>query len=512
MSDPIVEVRDVFCVHRTAEGDAAALQGMTISLAHDELLCVLGPSGAGKSTLLRVIAGLEVPSAGIVRVLGFDVGRRSARWRARFRHEQIGFLSQHSEAALPPDLPVGQAVGLPLALRGLGGRERRGRVGELLERAGLRDHAAALPGELSGGERQRVALCAAVAHRPPLLLADEPTGELDGASAQSVRALIVELGTSVVLASHDPDTAMIAHRAVRIRDGRVVEDRRDGESALVVGRGGWLRLPSHLLTHAGIADRARVRPAEGGLLVTPASGPAETTPPAPPSAEAAPSGGGWRPAEVKLQCVSRGHGRGRSRRDVIADLTRSFAPGRLTVVTGRSGAGKTTLLRLLVGLNQPDRGELTIDGLAVSETGAEERAGLRRERIGYLPQEPSPVGFLSAEENVVLAMRLRGWDQRPAAEWATVVLARVGLADRARQRVFRLSAGEGQRVALARALATARGLLVVDEPTSRLDEAGAMAVANLLAGAATDDGQTVICASHDPEVVGRAHEVLALDA
>ncbi|MBV9006199.1 MAG: ATP-binding cassette domain-containing protein, partial [Solirubrobacterales bacterium] len=155
MSDPTVEVRDVFCVHRTAEGDAAALQGMTISLAHDEVLCVLGPSGAGKSTLLRVIAGLQVPSAGIVRVLGFDVGRRSARWRARFRNEQIGFLSQHSEAALPPDLPVAQAVELPLALRGFGGHERRARVGELLERAGLRDHAAALPGELSGGERQR---------------------------------------------------------------------------------------------------------------------------------------------------------------------------------------------------------------------------------------------------------------------------------------------------------------------------------------------------------------------
>lgn len=511
MSDPIVEMRDVFCVHRTAEGDAAALQGMTISLAHDEVLCVLGPSGAGKSTLLRVIAGLQVPSAGIVRVLGFDVGRRSARWRARFRNGQIGFLSQHSEAALPPDLPVGQAVELPLALRGFGGHERRARVGELLERAGLRDHAAARPGELSGGERQRVALCAAVAHRPALLLADEPTGELDEASAQAVRALIVELGTSVVIASHDPDTAMIADRAARIRDGRVVEDRRDGESALVVGRGGWLRLPSHLLTQAGIADRARVHPAEGGLLVTPASGSAQVAPPAPTSPDHAPPTGAWRPAEIELRSIGRGHGRGRGRREVIADLTRSFTPGRLTVVTGRSGAGKTTLLRLLVGLDQPDRGELTMDGVAVSDAGAEERAELRRERIGYLPQEPSPVGFLSAEENVVLSMRLRGWDQRPAAEWATVVLAQVGLADRARQRVFRLSAGEGQRVALARAVATARGLLVVDEPTSRLDEAGAMAVASLLARAATDGGQTVICASHDPEVIGRAHEVLALD-
>jgi ABC-type lipoprotein export system ATPase subunit len=371
MSDPIVELRDVFCVHRTAEGDAAALQGMTMSLAHDEVLCVLGPSGAGKSTLLRVIAGLEVPSAGIVRVLGCDVGRRSARWRARFRNEQIGFLSQHSESALPPDLPVGQAVGLPLALRGIGGHARRERVEELLECAGLGDCAPALPGELSGGERQRVALCAAVAHRPALLLADEPTGELDEASAQAVRALIVELGTSVVIASHDPDTAIVAERAVRIRDGRVVEDHRDGESALVVGRGGWLRLPSHLLTQARIADRARVRPAEGGLLVTPASGSAEPAPATSAPLESSPSRGVWRPVGVELRRISRGHGRGRSRREVIVDVTRSFTAGRLTVVTGRSGAGKTTLLRLLVGLDPPDRGELTIDGVSIGDVGAE---------------------------------------------------------------------------------------------------------------------------------------------
>jgi ABC-type lipoprotein export system ATPase subunit len=258
MIDPIVRLRDVFCVHRTNEGDAAALQGMNLDLEHGELLCVLGPSGAGKSTLLRVIAGLQPPSAGIVQVLEQDIGRTGARSRARLRHREMGFVGQSSDDALAPDLRVRQALELPLALRGVAAGRRRARAQELLEAAGLSDRASALPGELSGGERQRVAVCAAVAHRPALLLADEPTGELDAASAATVRALIAGLareeGTSVLVVSHDQDTASVADRTVRIRDGRVVEDHRDGQSALVIGRGGWLRLPSDLLAGAGIGD------------------------------------------------------------------------------------------------------------------------------------------------------------------------------------------------------------------------------------------------------------------
>ena len=236
----MVELRDVFCVHRTGQGDAAALQGTTLRVRRGEVVCVLGPSGAGKSTLLRVIAGLQVPSAGVVRLQGRDIGRLSARRRARARAEGIGFLGQHADTALTPDLRVREAVALPLALRGATGKSRRARALELLEAAGLADRGDALAGELSGGERQRVALCAALAHRPGLLLADEPTGELDASSAQTVRALIGELaranGTTVVVVSHDPETASFAERTVRLRDGRIVADDR-GSRRRTRGRG-----------------------------------------------------------------------------------------------------------------------------------------------------------------------------------------------------------------------------------------------------------------------------------
>jgi putative ABC transport system ATP-binding protein len=197
-------------------------------------------------------------------------------------------------------------------------------------------------------------------------------------------------------------------------------------------------------------------------------------------------------------------------RQVLSGLTHEFAPGQLTAVTGRSGAGKTTLLKLMAGLDRPSAGQVVLDGHSLVDDTGEQLASLRRQRIGYLSQEPAPVEFLSAEENIVLILRIRGWDADVAAKRAIAALTRAGLADRARQRVYRLSAGEAQRLALARALAGARGLLIVDEPTSRQDEANARAVAALLAAAAHTGGQTVICATHDPTVIGQADRVFAL--
>ena len=155
---------------------------------------------------------------------------------------------------------------------------------------------------------------------------------------------------------------------------------------------------------------------------------------------------------------------------------------------------------------------MLLDSGSLASRDPEQLAAVRRERVGYLPQEPSPIGFLSSVENVALALRLRGWNAAEADRRAAAVLGWVGLSERAAQRVARLSAGEAQRVALARALASARGLLIVDEPTSRLDQATAATVAELLAAAASQDHQTVICATHDAELVRRAHDVLELGA
>ncbi|MGZ4295447.1 MAG: ATP-binding cassette domain-containing protein [Solirubrobacteraceae bacterium] len=513
-AEAMVEVRDVFSVHRTNEGDAAALGGATLTVRRGESVCVLGPSGAGKTTLLRVIAGLQTPSAGVVRVLGQDIGRAPARTRACIRHRSMGLLSQHASASLPPDLRLRDRVALPRALRGVGRAARRHRIGELLSATGLADRAAARPGELSGGERQRAALCMAIAHRPALLLADEPTGELDAVSARDLLALIADLAggdrATAIVVSHDPAAARAVQRGVRMRDGRVVEELGDNPhgGSILVAPSGWLSLPPALLRGAGIVGRARVRPAGGGLLLS--ADPAAA--PVPPSPRARPERAVWAPATIELHAVVRTRGHGPARRTVLDGLSRVLTPGRVHAVAGSSGSGKTTLLRLVAGLDLPDSGAILIDAHDLAGDGAEARAALRRGRIGYLAQEPAPIGFLSAEENIVLVLRWRGWSDRDARARAAAVLDRVGLTERARQHATRLSAGEAQRLALARALAGARGLLIVDEPTSRLDEANAGRTAELLIAAARVDGHTVLCATHDERLLAIADSVIDLSA
>jgi ABC-type lipoprotein export system ATPase subunit len=504
--EPVVELRDVFSVHRSGQGDAAALQGTDLSVAAAEVLCVLGPSGAGKSTLLRLIAGLQTPSAGVVRVMGADIGRRDERARAAFRYHHLGLLGQSSESLLSPDLALAEAVELPLALRGQSPRLRRARVHELLDAVGLGDRRHALPHQLSGGERQRAALCAAIAHRPTLLLADEPTGELDASSAEEILALIPVLATaaqmSVIIATHDETVTTFADRTVTIAGGRIAEERRDGQAAVVVSPGGWTRLPPSLRSSLRIGSRATVDALKHGLLISPAAGSdPELEPPSRPVESAADS----TPARVELERVGFAY----AERVVLDELSHVFAPGCMTVISGRSGSGKTTLLRLIAGLDQPGTGQLLIDGQSLAAADRAELAELRRRRIGYMAQESTAIGFLSAYENVVLALALRGIDRDDAAERATAFLAALSLSERVRQRVARLSAGETQRVALARALASSRGLLILDEPTSRLDEVNARTVAALLAGAARS-GQTIICATHDPQLISQADEVMRL--
>jgi ABC-type lipoprotein export system ATPase subunit len=502
-----IELRDVFRVHRTAEGDAAALQGLTLTVHAGETVVIAGPSGSGKSTLLRVVSGLEEPSAGSVRVLGRELARASAGARAAFRQAGVGLVDQHSDRALPPALTCREIVGLPLALRGAARSERDARADELLARVGLADRAAMRPHLLSGGERQRLAVCAAVAHRPGLLLADEPGGELDTASAHTVYALIAELaraeGTTVVIVSHDTAASAVAGRTLRLRDGRISAERSgDGPERLVVGRGGWVRLPEAALREAGLeADRLDARAGWGRLELLgrgrerpPAADP-DDQPTAPPVQAV---------VVARLRGVDKAYADGSTRRQVLHGFDADLRAARLTALSGRSGSGKTTILRLLAGLERPDAGAVEVDGRPLDALDRTALAGLRASVVGVVAQEVGLLAFLSARENVALSLRRRGVDVAEADRRADVWLQRVGLAERAGQRVSRLSGGERQRVAIARALVAEPRLLLVDEPTSRLDEANAAAVSALLAEVAHAHGTAVVCATHDAQLLERA--------
>jgi ABC-type lipoprotein export system ATPase subunit len=508
-----VEARDVFRVYSTPEGDAAALQGLTVSVEEREVLVVLGPSGSGKSTLLRILSGLDRPSAGVVSVFGRDVAKLRGRRLAEYRSRLLGYVEQHYSRSLDPDLTARDLVALQLGLAGAEGAAQEKRADELLERVGLADKRLSRPGELSGGEQQRIAVCAALAHRPKLLLADEPTGELDAVTAALVYELLGELareeGCTTVVVSHDVESTSIADRIVRVRDGRVSEEAaRAGDETLVVARGGWLRLPEELLARAGIGERARAELAGRGIVVTSAGPAASEVDVGDSPAAPAPTVDGRVVAEV--QGLQKSYGHGPQKRVVLAGLNASFATGKLIAVTGPSGSGKTTLLNLLAGIAEADAGSVAVFGRRMADLDREARSALRRDHVAVIGQDPGLTPFLSARENVELGLALRGMGAEEAHERALEALGRVGLTERTEQRAARLSAGERQRVAIARAVAAGAGLLLADEPTARLDEANALAVGALFSKLAREFGAAVVVATHDPLVVEQADATLRL--
>jgi putative ABC transport system ATP-binding protein len=224
MSEPIVEARRVSRIFPMAAGPVTALDEVSLRISEREYVAVVGPSGCGKSTLLHILGCVEVPTSGNVLFQARDVGRLSDADRSRLRLREIGFVFQRF--FLLPMLTAWENVELPQAEAGVGLAERRGRTAELLEYVGLSARAAHRPSELSGGEMQRVAIARALANRPRLLLADEPTGELDQRTGEQIVALLDQLhehGTAVVVVTHDAAVAARAHRLLRMRDGQIVD-------------------------------------------------------------------------------------------------------------------------------------------------------------------------------------------------------------------------------------------------------------------------------------------------
>jgi putative ABC transport system ATP-binding protein len=225
MTPPIVEASNVSRVFPMAAGPVAALRGVSLGIAAGDYLGVIGPSGCGKSTLLHVLGCVDVPTSGEVRFQGRDVGSLPDAERSRLRLREIGFVFQRF--FLLPMLTAFENIELPQAEAGVSRAGRRARTEELLEYVGLSKRAGHRPSELSGGEMQRVAIARALANRPRLLLADEPTGELDQATGDQIVALLDQLhahGTAVVVVTHDPAVAGRARRLITMRDGQIVED------------------------------------------------------------------------------------------------------------------------------------------------------------------------------------------------------------------------------------------------------------------------------------------------
>ncbi len=223
---PVIEVKGLTKVYRTEEVETHALTGIELSIDPGEYIAAMGPSGCGKTTLLSILGLLETPTAGEYRITGTPVETLNATERARVRNRHIGFVFQAFN--LIGDLTVEENVELPLVYRGgIPRTERRDKVRTVLEEVGMGHRLRHYPGQLSGGQQQRVAIARALVGEPSILLADEPTGNLDSKSGEAVMELLAALhekGATLFMVTHDPHYARFARRIIRLMDGQIVDD------------------------------------------------------------------------------------------------------------------------------------------------------------------------------------------------------------------------------------------------------------------------------------------------
>jgi ABC-type lipoprotein export system ATPase subunit len=277
----MVESHNLVKIYKAADLEVVALQGLELRVPRGEMLALVGPSGAGKSTLLNILGGLDMPSAGRCEVAGVDLTRLSARERLQYRRRIVGHVWQQTGRNLLSDLSLLDNVLVPMVLAGYPASKRRRRANELLDLVGLGPRKHARPDRLSGGEQQRGALAVALANNPPLLLADEPTGELDTVTARDVLALLrrlnAELGLTTIVVTHDQMVADTMDRSVAIRDGRtsteVVNAEEQNEEMAIIDSVGRLQIPKALLESIAFDGRARIHYAGDHLELWPASTP-----------------------------------------------------------------------------------------------------------------------------------------------------------------------------------------------------------------------------------------------
>jgi putative ABC transport system ATP-binding protein len=276
----LVACRDLFQIYRLAGHEVVALQGVDLDVGRGELVALLGPSGAGKSTLLALVGGLERPAAGRVWVDGQDLARLPETALTAFRRGRAGFVFQTPARNLLPYASAAQNLELPMRLAGVPAGHRRERVRALLAATGLVAAGGRSVRTLSGGEQQRLAVAVAVANEPPLLLADEPTSQLDRANVARVLELLRDLrdqtGTTVVMVTHDPEAAGAMDRTVSIRAGRVGAEGRGGVEYAVVGPTGLVQLPADALEVLPPGARALVEIGDGPVLLHPVDPPDPT--------------------------------------------------------------------------------------------------------------------------------------------------------------------------------------------------------------------------------------------
>ena len=280
-----IECSGLFKIYKAADLEVVALRGLELTVQQGEILAIVGASGSGKSTLLNILAGYDAPSAGTIRVGDFDLLQMTNKEVVKYRRHEVGFIWQETSRNLFPYLTTLENVELPMVIAGSPKTERKKRAQELLDIVGLGDRSSHKPAELSGGEQQRVAIAVGLSNKPPLLLADEPTGELDDQTGKEVLELLnkvnQDLGTTILIVTHDPAIATSVQRAIAIKDGKTstettrqvsYERKLNGETTnteefLLIDTAGSVQIPRDVLNELNIERKVKVDIKDGKVTL-----------------------------------------------------------------------------------------------------------------------------------------------------------------------------------------------------------------------------------------------------
>jgi len=287
MAPVFIECENLVKIYKVADLEVVALQGIDLQIEAGEMMALVGPSGSGKSTLMNILGGLDTPTAGRVTVGDYDLLDMNRRDQVVYRRREVGFVWQQTARNLLPYLSAQENVELPMALNGVGVRERKKHARELLERVGLGNRLSHRPDRLSGGEQQRVAIAVGMANQPRLLLADEPTGEVDSEAAEQIFKTLRDFnrqnGVTIIIVTHDANVSTRVDRVVGMRDGRTSTEilrRRDAEGQtlsedeyVILDKAGRMQIPQQYVQKLHLADRVRARLQDDHMGVWPDTDP-----------------------------------------------------------------------------------------------------------------------------------------------------------------------------------------------------------------------------------------------
>ncbi|MEM7331616.1 MAG: ATP-binding cassette domain-containing protein [Chloroflexota bacterium] len=488
--EPLLQLKGVNKVYQTGAGEFKALDNINIDIFPGEFIGIVGKSGAGKSTLLNMISGVSQISSGDVVFQHpgeankgpVPIQSLSQDQLAKWRGENVGIVYQSFE--LLPMLDLVNNVMLPQDFSGMyQPKISREKALELLELVELGEHVNKIPAHVSGGQKQRVAIARALANDPAIIIADEPTGNLDTKTAETIFTIFEKLvaqGKTIVMVTHDMNLAPRFTRCLQISDGKIVLTDADGGGTAVStpSTNGHITENNH---HAAYANG------------TPTEEPEDESQYA-----------------VLLKDVVKTYVGPAGSFTALKGINLKIKYGDFVSIVGKSGSGKSTLLNMLTGIDHPTTGEVIIGGNRIYDLTESQRALWRGNNMGIVFQFFQLLPTLTLLENVMLPMDYCNvYKPSERRGKALELLDLVGLVDIARQLPASASTGQQQSAAIARSLATDPPIIVADEPTGNLDTRSADTIVRLFDRLA-DQGKTILIVTHDPSITQRTKQTVTI--